>query len=103
MLEQLQAAGVAKQQETDPLTEKDKAQLLEHLRFFLRRRGLWNILILCCAGNHPGRRCELRPILGGRESPSDNNYRTDADKNIAPRVRVVRRHDVETIHCKAAR
>ncbi len=32
LLEQLQAAGVAKQQETDPLTEKDKAQLLEHLR-----------------------------------------------------------------------
>ncbi len=32
LLEQLQAAGVAKQQETDLLTEKDKAQLLEHLR-----------------------------------------------------------------------
>ncbi len=32
LLEQLQAAGVAKQQETDTLTEKDKAQLLEHLR-----------------------------------------------------------------------
>ena len=32
LLEQLQAAGVAKHKETDPLTEKDKAQLLEHLR-----------------------------------------------------------------------
>ncbi len=32
LLEQLQAAGVAKQQETDILTEKDKAQLLELLR-----------------------------------------------------------------------
>ncbi len=32
LLEQLQAAGVAKQQETDPLTEQDKARLLEHLR-----------------------------------------------------------------------
>ncbi len=32
LLEQLQAAGVAKQQETDFLTEKEKEQLLEHLR-----------------------------------------------------------------------
>ncbi|MGO8756182.1 MAG: translation initiation factor IF-2 [Gallionellaceae bacterium] len=32
LLEQLQAAGVAKQQESDALSEQDKAQLLEHLR-----------------------------------------------------------------------
>ena len=32
LLEQLQAAGVAKKKETDPISEQDKAQLLEHLR-----------------------------------------------------------------------
>ncbi len=32
LLEQLQAAGVAKKQEADPVSEQDKAQLLEHLR-----------------------------------------------------------------------
>ncbi len=32
LLEQLQAAGVAKKQETDPVSEQDKSQLLEHLR-----------------------------------------------------------------------
>ncbi|MDE2117549.1 MAG: translation initiation factor IF-2 [Betaproteobacteria bacterium] len=32
LLEQLQAAGVAKQQEADPISEQDKAQLLEYLR-----------------------------------------------------------------------
>ncbi|MBI3902746.1 MAG: translation initiation factor IF-2 [Nitrosomonadales bacterium] len=32
LLEQLHAAGVAKQQDTDSLSEQDKAQLLEHLR-----------------------------------------------------------------------
>jgi translation initiation factor IF-2 len=32
LLEQLQAAGVAKQKEADPVSEQDKAQLLEHLR-----------------------------------------------------------------------
>ena len=32
LLEQLQAAGVAKKQETDPVSELDKSQLLEHLR-----------------------------------------------------------------------
>ena len=32
LLEQLQAAGVAKKQEIDPVSEKDKATLLEHLR-----------------------------------------------------------------------
>lgn len=32
LLEQLQAAGVAKKKETDPVSEQDKAQLLEHLR-----------------------------------------------------------------------
>ena len=32
LLEQLKAAGVSKDQESDPLSEKDKAQLLEHLR-----------------------------------------------------------------------
>ncbi len=32
LLEQLQAAGVAKKQESDPISEQDKAQLLEHLR-----------------------------------------------------------------------
>ena len=32
LLEQLQAAGVAKQQEADPVSEQDKAKLLEHLR-----------------------------------------------------------------------
>jgi translation initiation factor IF-2 len=32
LLEQLQAAGVAKRGESDPISEQDKAQLLEHLR-----------------------------------------------------------------------
>ena len=32
LLEQLRAAGVAKQKETDSLSEQDKAQLLDHLR-----------------------------------------------------------------------
>jgi translation initiation factor IF-2 len=32
LLEQLQAAGVVKKQETDPVSEQDKSQLLEHLR-----------------------------------------------------------------------
>ena len=32
LLEQLQAAGVVKQKEADPVSEQDKAQLLEHLR-----------------------------------------------------------------------
>ncbi|MDD5180027.1 MAG: translation initiation factor IF-2 [Gallionellaceae bacterium] len=32
LLEQLHAAGVAKRQEADPISEQDKAQLLEHLR-----------------------------------------------------------------------
>jgi translation initiation factor IF-2 len=32
LLEQLQAAGVAKKQESDPVSEQDKSQLLEHLR-----------------------------------------------------------------------
>jgi translation initiation factor IF-2 len=32
LLEQLQAAGVAKQLDADPVSEKDKAKLLEHLR-----------------------------------------------------------------------
>ena len=32
LLEQLQAAGIAKEQESDPVSEKDKAKLLEHLR-----------------------------------------------------------------------
>jgi translation initiation factor IF-2 len=32
LLEQLQAAGVAKRKDTDPVSEQDKAQLLEHLR-----------------------------------------------------------------------
>jgi translation initiation factor IF-2 len=32
LLEQLQAAGVTKQQEADPISEQDKAHLLEHLR-----------------------------------------------------------------------
>jgi len=32
LLEQLKAAGVGKEQESDSLSEKDKAQLLEHLR-----------------------------------------------------------------------
>jgi len=32
LLEQLHAAGVAKQKDTDPISEQDKAQLLEHLR-----------------------------------------------------------------------
>jgi translation initiation factor IF-2 len=32
LLEQLKAAGIAKEEESDPLTEKDKAKLLEHLR-----------------------------------------------------------------------
>ena len=32
LLEQLKAAGIAKDEESSPLTEKDKAKLLEHLR-----------------------------------------------------------------------
>ena len=32
LLEQLKAAGIAKEQESDPVSEKDKAKLLEHLR-----------------------------------------------------------------------
>ncbi len=32
LLEQLKAAGVAKQQDADPISEQDKAQLLDHLR-----------------------------------------------------------------------
>jgi len=32
LLEQLQAAGVVKKQDTDPVSEQDKSQLLEHLR-----------------------------------------------------------------------
>src|SRR4030066_1164684 len=32
LLEQLKAAGMAKDQESDPMSEKDKAKLLEHLR-----------------------------------------------------------------------
>lgn len=32
LLEQLQAAGVSKEQDSDAISEKDKAQLLEHLR-----------------------------------------------------------------------
>ena len=32
LLEQLKAAGIAKEQESDPMSEKDKAKLLEHLR-----------------------------------------------------------------------
>src|SRR5487761_2129922 len=32
LLEQLQAAGVAKKQESDSVSEQDKSQLLEHLR-----------------------------------------------------------------------
>ncbi|MGC2049587.1 MAG: translation initiation factor IF-2 N-terminal domain-containing protein, partial [Gallionella sp.] len=32
LLEQLKAAGIAKEEESSPLTEKDKANLLEHLR-----------------------------------------------------------------------
>jgi hypothetical protein len=32
LLEQLQAAGIVKTQEIDPVSEKDKAKLLEHLR-----------------------------------------------------------------------
>ncbi len=32
LLEQLKAAGISKDEETSPLTEKDKAKLLEHLR-----------------------------------------------------------------------
>jgi len=32
LLEQLKAAGIAKEQELDPMSEKDKAKLLEHLR-----------------------------------------------------------------------
>jgi translation initiation factor IF-2 len=32
LLEQLKAAGIAKEQESDPISEKDKAKLLEHLR-----------------------------------------------------------------------
>ena len=31
LLEQLNAAGIAKEQESDPMSEKDKAKLLEHL------------------------------------------------------------------------
>jgi translation initiation factor IF-2 len=32
LLEQLKAAGIAKENESDPMSEKDKAKLLEHLR-----------------------------------------------------------------------
>ncbi len=32
LLEQLKAAGIAKEHESDPMSEKDKAKLLEHLR-----------------------------------------------------------------------
>ncbi|HSM99147.1 MAG TPA: translation initiation factor IF-2, partial [Gallionella sp.] len=32
LLEQLKAAGISKEQESDPMSEKDKAKLLEHLR-----------------------------------------------------------------------
>ncbi len=32
LLEQLKAAGIAKEQESDPMSEKDKAKLLDHLR-----------------------------------------------------------------------
>ncbi|MBI3479932.1 MAG: translation initiation factor IF-2 [Nitrosomonadales bacterium] len=32
LLEQLKAAGITKEQESDPMSEKDKAKLLEHLR-----------------------------------------------------------------------
>src|SRR5574340_1522224 len=32
LLEQLKAAGLAKEQQSDPMSEKDKAKLLEHLR-----------------------------------------------------------------------
>ncbi len=32
LLEQLKAAGIAKEQDSDPMSEKDKAKLLEHLR-----------------------------------------------------------------------
>src|SRR5512140_3643409 len=32
LLEQLKAAGVTKEEESDQVSEKDKAQLLEHLR-----------------------------------------------------------------------
>ena len=32
LLEQLKAAGIAKEEESDPMSEKDKAKLLEHLR-----------------------------------------------------------------------
>src|SRR3989338_2240869 len=32
LLEQLKAAGLDKEQESDPMSEKDKAKLLEHLR-----------------------------------------------------------------------
>lgn len=32
LLEQLNAAGIAKEQESDPISENDKAKLLEHLR-----------------------------------------------------------------------
>ena len=32
LLEQLKAAGIDKEEESSPLTEKDKAKLLEHLR-----------------------------------------------------------------------
>ena len=32
LLEQLKAAGIAKDQESDPMSEKDKAKLLDHLR-----------------------------------------------------------------------
>jgi translation initiation factor IF-2 len=32
LLEQLKAAGLAKEQESDPMSEKDKSKLLEHLR-----------------------------------------------------------------------
>ena len=32
LLEQLRAAGIAKQHESDPVSEKDKANLLDHLQ-----------------------------------------------------------------------
>ena len=32
LLEQLKAAGITKEEESDPMSEKDKAKLLEHLR-----------------------------------------------------------------------
>ncbi len=46
LLEQLQAAGVAKQQESDALSEQDKAQLLEHLRLAHGAAGAKNKITL---------------------------------------------------------